>query len=493
MERLSDLDAAFLAGETSTQHLHVLATLLLDAPDLSADARYRLFQQRLSERFHLVAPMRRRLWELPIGNPVWVDDPELQLDRHLHHVILPNGGGLEALARKSSEIASYALPRDRPLWEAWFVEGVSDEQFAVVAKIHHSAVDGVSGIFSLSAFFDLEPTPEPTLGSHEWEPDPQPNAAELGRAVLDDLRQRPAAVRRSLLAVTSSGLTFARTRDTSAPLPFSGPRQSFNGALTARRSVAYTSLRLDDLKEVRRTLGATINDVLMAVCAGALRRYLDDHNELPDRPLVAGVPVSERRAEDGLTGNRLAFMFCSLPVHLADPIARLQAVQQSAAAAKELYTRAGTGLMENLAGLAPHRALGPIARALSSLRLANSVPPVVNVIVSNIRGPDIPLYVGGAQLATMYPMGPLTEGVGLGITAVSYRDDVSVGFMACPDLVPDVNELPTAVHTELGAMRDRVSVFGSTTGDPSTDGPDERRGRRGSAGPRARRPGGPAR
>ena len=196
MERLSDLDAAFLAGETSTQHMHVLATLLLDAPDLSADARYRLFQQRLSERFHLIAPMRRRLWELPIGNPVWVDDPELQLDRHLHHVILHNGGGLEALARKSSEIASYALPRDRPLWEAWFVEGVSDERFAVVAKIHHSAVDGVSGIFSLSAFFDLEPTPEPTLGSHEWEPDPRPNAAELGRAVLDDLRQRPAAVRR---------------------------------------------------------------------------------------------------------------------------------------------------------------------------------------------------------------------------------------------------------------------------------------------------------
>jgi WS/DGAT/MGAT family acyltransferase len=288
-------------------------------------------------------------------------------------------------------------------------------------------------------------------------------------------------------------LTVARTRDTSAPLPFSGPRQSFNGALTSRRSVAYTSLRLDDLKEVRRTLGATINDVLMAVCAGALRRYLEDHDELPDRPLVAGVPVSERRAEDGLTGNRLAFMFCSLPVHLADPIARLQAVQQSAAAAKDLYTRAGTGLMENLAGLAPHRALGPIARALSSLRLANSVPPVVNVIVSNIRGPDIPLYVGGAQLATMYPMGPLTEGVGLGITAVSYRDDVSVGFMACPDLLPDVNELTTAVHTELGAMRDRVSVFGSATGDPSTDEPDERRGRRGSAGPRARRPGGPAR
>ena len=474
MERLSDLDAAFLAGETPTQHLHVLATMLLDAPDLSPEGQYRLFQQRLAERFHLIAPLRRRLRELPIGNPVWVDDPELQLDRHLHHVILPEGGGLEALARKSSEIASHPLPRDRPLWEAWFVEGVSDEQFAVIAKIHHSAVDGVSGIFSLSAFFDLEPTPEPTPGSAKWDPDPQPDAAELGRAVLDDLRRRPASIRRSLAAVTSSGLTFARMRETSAPLPFSGPRQSFNGALTARRSVAYTRLRLDDLKEVRRTLGATVNDVLMAVCAGALRRYMEEHGEFPERPLVAGVPVSERRAEDGLTGNRLAFMFYSLPVHLADPIARLQAIQDSAVAAKDLYTRAGTGLMENLAGLAPHRALGPLARALSSLRLADAVPPVVNVIVSNIRGPDIPLYAGGAQLATMYPMGPLAEGVGLGITAVSHRDDVSVGFMACPDLVPDVNELPEALHAEVGAMCDRASVFGSTTRDPTIDEPDER-------------------
>ena len=201
----------------------------------------------------------------------------------------------------------------------------------------------------------------------------------------------------------------------------------------------------------------------------------------------------ERRAEDGLTGNRLAFMFYSLPVHLADPIARLQAVQDSAVAAKNLYTRAGTGLMQNLAGLAPHRALGPIARALSGLQLANAVPPVVNVIVSNIRGPDIPLYVGGAQLATMYPMGPLAEGVGLGITAVSYRDDVSVGFMSCPDLVPDLNELPEAVHAELAALCDRASVFGSTERGPSTDEPDGRSGRPGSGGRRARRPGGPAR
>jgi WS/DGAT/MGAT family acyltransferase len=466
---MSDLDAAFLAGETPTQHLHVLATLVLDAPRLSADSRYRLFQRRLDERFHLIAPMRRRLRELPFGNPVWVDDPALQLDRHLHHVILPDGGGLEALACKASEIASYALPRDRPLWEAWFVEGINNDQFAVIAKIHHSAVDGVSGIFSLAAFFDLEPAAQPTPGGPRWEPDRQPSIAELGRAIVDDVRHRPASIGRSLFGVASSGLAFARTRDASAPLPFTGPRLSFNGALSSRRSVAYGRLRLDDLKVVRGALGATVNEVLMAVCAGGLRRYLAQHDELPDRPVVAGVPVSERLVEHGLTGNRLAFMFCALPVHVADPIERVHTLQQSATAAKDLYTRAGAGLLQNLAGLTPHRALGPIARAMSSLRLANSLPPVFNVIVSNIRGPDMPLYAGGAQLATMYPMGPLGEGVGLGITAVTYRHDVSVGFMACPDLVPDVHELASAVEVELEAMRDVASAFASKTDPPPID------------------------
>jgi WS/DGAT/MGAT family acyltransferase len=231
---------------------------------------------------------------------------------------------------------------------------------------------------------------------------------------------------------------------------------SYNGALTARRSVAFTRVRLDDIKEFQRVLGATVNDVIVALCAGVLRRYAIVRHELPSRSLVAAVPVSERLPEHGVAGNQLSFMFYALPVHLSDPVARVEAVQRSAAAAKEQYSRVGVGLFADLATLSPAGAVSPAMRALSILRVANNLPPVANVIVSNIRGPDIPLWAAGARLSTMYPMGPVAEGVGLGITVVSYRDHVAFGFMACPDLVPDLQQLVGSVHTELEHMRGAV-------------------------------------
>ena len=280
MERLSDLDAAILAFETPTTHLNVLATLVLDATD-AADNYYAAFQERMRERFHLIEPFRRRLRPLPLGPPAWVDDPGMHLESHLHHLVLPEGGGLRALAREASIIASRPLPRDRPLWEAWFLEGFAPKATGVIAKVHHAAVDGVSGIATLAAFFDLEPFPTATAWP-TWEPAPPPSLAEVGRDTVSRLRHRPGEMVRSFRRLRATRLAFASAASSSLPFPGSGPRVSLNGPLTPRRSIAFTSISLDEVKDLRRAFGVTVNDVTTGLLTGALRAYLSSRNELPD-------------------------------------------------------------------------------------------------------------------------------------------------------------------------------------------------------------------
>jgi diacylglycerol O-acyltransferase / wax synthase len=438
----------------------VLATLVLKKSPSRPRIDYELFQHLVADRFGLVERMHQRLLQIPFSRPVWVDDTNLHLDRHLHHVILPAGSGLRDLASTAAEVASFPLPRDRPLWELWFVEGFEDDRAAVIAKMHHSAVDGVSGIFALAAFFDLEPDPQKRPESLQHEPT-QPGLAEIGKKVFEGARKRPGAFARSATRAVSSGIALTRARATEAPLPLSGPRLSYNRALTPRRSVAFASIRMDDVKQVRQEEGASVNDVLVAVCAGVLRRYATYNNELPDRPLVAAVPVSERTDEHGPSGNHLSFLFYALPVHIDDPVERLRFVVRSAETVKDVYRRSGTGLLESIAFFASSRAVQPLVKAISTVRLASVLPPAVNVLISSIKGPDMPLYIAGSEVSSLYPMGPIFEGAGLGITAVSYRDKVDFGFMACPDLIPDVGCLASEVSSEISSMLRAVSsVFG---------------------------------
>ena len=455
MEQLSDLDVLFMAGETASQHLHVLATLILDRSDAPSEFDYKVFRSHVAERFQMIEPLRRRLMRGPLTHPVWIDDDDIHLDRHLHHIVLANGGGLDALAGVAAEIASFPLPTDRPPWEAWFVEGVSKDDVAVIAKIHHSAADGLSGIFALAAFFDLEPSPAAGAGPPPWQPSPAPGFAELGRATLGNLWHRPEAVVRSLRRVGASTVDMVRSR-ADTPLPFTGPRQPYNRALTPRRSVAFATIPLDEIEQIRQGFGVSVNDVVVAVCAGALRRYALLHGEEPTRPLVAGVPISERRPEHGSSGNQISFMLYSLPVDRDGPALRLEEVTRSATAAKDLYARSGSGLMGSIATLAPSRAVGPVMRAISGMKIADIAPPVMNVFISNIHGPDLPLYAAGARLRAMFPMGPLIEGVGLGVTIVSHADEAALGFMGCEDHVPDIEVLADYTGTEVEALLDAV-------------------------------------
>ena len=452
-QSLSDLDSLFFLSETPSQPLHVLATLVMDRSGMSAKSAYELFQERIIERYRLIEPLRRSPTRSMLGQRLWVDDPEIHIQRHLHHVLV-DSRGLEALAEVAGDIASHPLPKDRPLWEAWLVEGFDERQFAVVAKIHHSAVDGVSGIFALSGFFDLEPSPAPTVSTP---PAPQPPATpETWSTAINSLVHRPQAVTRGIQRVTTSLLQFVSSRSETAPLPCSGPRMSYNRALTPPRAVAFSTLPLDDVKQIAQATGGSVNDVVVALCAGVLRRHALQSKDVPDRPIVAAIPVSERKPEHGPTGNHLSFMFYSLPVHLPSPRARLEFVQRSAADAKAVYGRAGDGLLDAVAALSPKFAIKPAMKAMSSIRAANVLPPPANVLISSIRGPDVPLYVGGARLSSIFPMGPVLEGIGLGITAVSFAGELSFGFIACADLIEDIEELSLGLSLEMAALQDSI-------------------------------------
>ena len=459
-QSFSDLDALFLAAETPSQHLHVLATLVLDRSATPGADVFDLFQSRIRERYRMIQPLTRSPMRSFVGPPMWVEDPDDHLQRHLHHVLLKEGSGLDALAAMAGEIASHPLPRDRPLWEAWLVEGFDDDQWAVIAKIHHSAVDGVSGIFALAGFFDLEPSPPPSPimpSPTEIEP---PSAASVVSTTIRALRRKPAAVVSGLERVATSAVALVSPRSETAPLPGTGPRMRYNRALTPRRSVALSTLRLDEVKAVARGFGVSVNDVVVALCAGVLRRQALQSKDEPERPIVAAIPVSERRPEDGPVGNRLSFMFYALPIHLPSARERVAFVKRSAHDAKRVYAKAGQGLFSAFAAVVPKFAVGPAMKAMSSVRAANVMPPLVNVLISSIKGPELPLYVAGSRLASMFPMGPVIEGVGLGITAVSFSDEMAFGFIGCADLIEDIHELSLGLHLELAAMEDCLESRG---------------------------------
>jgi diacylglycerol O-acyltransferase / wax synthase len=458
MERFSDLDAMCLAADTPTQPMHVLATLVLDRSRLRPDIpAYALFQARLEERFAAIEPLRRRLGARAMGRPTWRDDKNIHLGRHLHHLVLPDGGGLEALAGVAGDVASQPLTKDRPLWETWFVEGFEKDRVAVVVKVHHCLLDGVSGIYALRGLCDSEAFPAAPTEPVEWEPEPEPGIVARTRGTLDDLRQRPAASARAVGGLAGSAFGLLRRRGSETPLPGTAPRFAWNRALSPNRSVAFTNAPLQDVKEVGHALGASVNDVLVAVCAGVLRQYLVRRGDAPSRPMVAAIPVSEREAQHGMAGNHFSMMFYSVPVDVEGPLARVEAVRRSSSSAKRLYANSGRGLLGNLATLAPSAMVAPFMRTASRVRLANVVPPLFNVIISTIRGPDDPLYVAGTELTSLFPMGPLVEGVGLGITTVSYRDELSIGFMSCTDHDIELTEMTDEVPLELSRLLDVAS------------------------------------
>jgi diacylglycerol O-acyltransferase len=460
MERLSALDATFLYFETSAQHQHVCAVMVVDPSTVPGGYSFEKIKGHIAGRLHLLAPFRRKLMTVPLGldHPVWVETNDFDLDYHVRRVGLPAPGTEEQLAELAADIASRQLDRSKPLWEMWIVEGLENGMVALVGKMHHSTVDGVSGANMMVHLLDLEPTGTRPPPEGVWVPERAPSELELfARGLVSRLR-RPVQLATIIPKTIGSVVGFVRARrshDAGMPTPFTAPRTPFNVSITPHRIVSFTRTPLEDVKIVKRAFGTTVNDVVLAVAAGALRRYLEKLNELPSKSLMAVVPVSVRTDEEkDIPGsNKVSAMFTSLATDIDDPVERLRRIAEVNKGAKEEHKAIGAGMLQDWAKFAAPTTFSLAARLYSALNLAERFAPVHNLVISNVPGPPFPLYFGGAKLLAMYPLGPVFHGAALNITVVSYQDIVCWGMIAGRESLPGLWELAAAIPDSLAELR----------------------------------------
>ena len=471
MERLSGIDANFLYMETPAAHMHTIKLAVLDlAP--GAGAALDDVKHALRERLHLLPQFRRRVVPVPFAlhHPVWIEDPAFDLDRHVHAIDLPAPGGWHEIEDAVAAIAGRPLDRSRPLWELWLLRGLPDRRVALVAKIHHALADGVAAAALLAAVMDEGETTAPVAPPDvPWTPEPVPSRARL---VRDALRDHMPRVRRlpELLARTARGLRdgarLRRRLSATPPRPLlDAPRTSLNGALRPSRGFALVSLPLGDVKHVRAALGVTVNDVVLALVAGTLRRYLGVRGQLPERALVAEVPTSTDAADGPRrrTGNRVSNLFTSLCTDVVDPLERVRRIHEVTAAAKEINRALGPELYRDWTDYAPPGPLPAVMRLYSRLRVADRLVPPINVIVSSVPGPRRPLHWAGGRLRHLFSVGPLIEGTALNVTAWSYVDRLDVGVLTCPDRVGSPREIADGLASALDELLMAVNAAQGTS------------------------------
>jgi WS/DGAT/MGAT family acyltransferase len=455
------MDTAFLYLETPSTGLHVQALMLLDPSTVPGGYSFAKVKAHLANRLPGAPEFRRRIAKVPfdLHRPIWFDDPDFDIDYHVRHIAVPPPGTMDQLAELVGEIAGRPLDHARPLWEFWVIEGVEHGAIAVLARMHHSTIDGVSGSSLATQILDLEPKPvDETPLEQDWEPEHRPSDFELVRHAIVSRLRRPLPLGLALATpnLARSVINVVRLRRdptrTSGGTPLTAPRTPFNAPLTPHRRVAFTSVPLAEVKAIKNAFGCTVNDVVLATAAGALRSYLMDLDALPDRPLLCACPVSTRGDEtaDIESANKVSAMFVPLPTHLDDPVERVAAVRDATKGAKEEHHAIGARTLLELGELAGPRSFGLASRLLGGIAGRGPVP--VNVVISNVPGPPFPLYIGGARLVSMLPLGPPIDGVGLNITVLSYLDHVDWGFIGCRELTPRLRDLAAAVENAHGEL-----------------------------------------
>ncbi|HEV2999915.1 MAG TPA: wax ester/triacylglycerol synthase family O-acyltransferase [Solirubrobacteraceae bacterium] len=457
MRQLTSLDAQFLALESGSHTGHVGALAILDpstAPGGSlgcADLR-----ELIRERLPLLPPFRWRLAEVPLGldYPYWVDDADFDLDYHVREIALARPGSDAQLAAQVARIHSRPLDRARPLWELYLIEGLESGHTALLSKIHHAVIDGMSGAEIMGVLLDLSPEgrePPAANGDGDGAAGGDPGTVEmLGRGLLGLPRYPLRALKAVPRAVPNIADTPFATlpgagtigRLTGAGDRHAAPKTTFNGRISPHRRFAFGQLPLDEVKRVKNHYGCTVNDVVVAICASAVRRWLVEHGELPDEPLVAQVPVSVRREEEqGTYGNRILLMAAPLYTSEDDPVQRLFLTHDAMKGVKERHRAIPAELLQDANHFIPPAVFSRAARL--TFRLSTSRPgrPNWNLVISNVPGPQFPLYLGGAELQANYPVSVITDGMGLNVTVMSYRGHLDFGILADRDQMPDVWKL----------------------------------------------------
>jgi len=468
MQQLTGLDAAFLAMETRTVFGHVGSVCVIDPSTAPEPLTFERFTRVIEERLSLIPVFRRRLVEVPFGldQPYWIEDSHFDIEFHVRELALPSPGDDQQLAEQVARLHARPLDRSRPLWEVYLISGLADGRAAFYSKVHHAAIDGISGNDIFAAVLDLTPEgrPIPPVIRNARE-EPPNGLTMLARSALS-LAGHPARatkVTASLLKLVPGFVAAAATailptngQDTDGALltqpVLRAPHTPFNATITQHRRWAACDVSLTDVKAIKNAAGLTVNDVVMALCAGALRRWLIDHDALPATPLVSAVPVSVRTDDQkGTHGNRVSMMFSVLPTHLAEPRNRLRAAHEAMRAAKEQHGAIPASLLADVSQFAAPVLANQAWRLSARLRLLERVNPF-NLIISNVPGPNIPLYCAGAELHAYYPVSAITDGQGLNITVLSYRDTLHFGLIACRELVPDISELARYLKEEVDVL-----------------------------------------
>lgn len=471
MQRLSGMDASFLYMETPSMHAHVVGTLVLDPSTSPEPYSYERVVALLQERMHLLEPFRRRLVPVPfhLSHPVWIEDPDFDIERHVQRTVARAPGSMHELAEVVGDIASRPLDRSRPLWELWVVEGLEGGQLAMVTKMHHAAIDGVTGADLMAHLFDLAPdAPPPPPPAEPWSPDPVPDDLSLVAGALQHNLGNPARMVK-VLRRTARGIgdLVRQQREAAAEqrpqpaLPFQAPRVRWSAAITPHRVVAFGKATLDDMRVVKSTFGTTVNDVVLAATTMTLRRYLQTHDDLPAGPLVCSCPVSVHGKSDQQGTNQVSSMFVRLPVQLDDPVEMLRSINAETREAKVMQSAIGADTLQDFAQFIPPTLFNRAMRLYSGLNLADRHRPIHNLIVSNVPGPPIPLYAAGAQVRGVFPFGPLLEGAGLNITVLSNMGHVDFGVIGCRELVPDIWDIADGFGEavlELRKLADEAAV-----------------------------------
>lgn len=472
-DRLSAQDNSFLLMERGNVRMHVASTNICDMGPLRTESGgidIELVKRATMSIIHLVPRYRQRLFEIPVfDHCVWVDDVHFDIDYHIRHTSLPKPGTLSQLKNLVARVMAQPLDRKRPLWEYWFVEGVGGgDQFAMITKIHHCMIDGSSGVDLANIQFSTSPVPPELEPPERFRPRPAPRRLEL---FLDESKRQAGipleVVRdfRQFVADTEDLRQEVSTRVGALTRLFGMGSMAdptpLNGSLGPHRRFEWVSCRLEDLKSMRKGLGCSINDVVLTIATGAVRKYLLAKNvDLDLIQFKVSTPVSVRtEADRGRLGNKVSSWILPLPIQEADPKRQLELIHEQTEELKETNQAIGVQMMNQIQEWTPSTLLSLGARALSG---------PINTIVTNVPGPQIPLYFHGARVRAIYPAVPLMEGMGLGIALTSYAGTMGIGFNTDPDIVPDSGhlvslfkqsmlDLARAAHVEIGPISDDVN------------------------------------
>lgn len=449
MQHLSGLDATFLHLETPEMPMHVGALHLLDLPagddgqpPDGADFVDRI-KRHIADRLHLAPVFTRKLAFMPldITNPVWVDDDDLDLDYHIRHLSLARPGTRQQLEAAVARLHSGLLDRSRPLWEFYLITGLQSGQAGFYTRFHHAALDGQGAMVLAAALLDVTPEPRKVAPPepHDKSPYQPPLGSMLKAALADTLSQCARLVMGVPTGVKAAAAMLAPGEGARRPgLPSLAPRTPLNRSITNQRIFAAVTLDLKQALALGKSVGATLNDVVLATVSGALRRYLEEHDALPEEPLVAAVPVSLRPDGDTGMGNHASMLLMKIASDESDPVERLRSVMQASVALKTTVSKVKSILPTEFPSLGVPWMMSGLVSVYGRTRLADKLPPVANVVVSNVPGPRMPLYLAGARITATFPVSIVTHGLGLNVTVQSYDGALDVGIVACRRVMPDM-------------------------------------------------------